>query len=105
MRKLFLLFYLSAISAAPFAAENYQSGKIKNLTAITSGIMIMLDTGLPSNCAGTPYGWMLIKQEHTALTSVVLAAWASGNKSGTVYTSGREGGVGFCLVSQFDPEN
>ncbi|KJY73828.1 hypothetical protein [Vibrio nigripulchritudo] len=105
MRKFFLLLCLSSISAASFSAANYQSGKIKNLTATTSGIMIMMDAGLPDNCAGTPYGWMLIKQEHTAMTSVVLAAWASGNKSGTVYTSGREGGVGYCLISQFDPVN
>ncbi|WP_283130807.1 hypothetical protein [Enterovibrio norvegicus] len=105
MRKLFLLLCLSAISMTSFAAADYQSGKIKNLTGVTSGIMIMMDSGLPDNCAGTPYGWMLIKQEHKALTSVILAAWASGNKSGTVYTSGREGGVGYCLVNQFDPAN
>ena len=48
---------------------------------------------------------MLVKQEHTALTSVVLAAWASGNKAGTVYTSGKENGTGYCLITQFDPSN
>ncbi|KAB0482191.1 hypothetical protein F7Q91_04180 [Vibrio chagasii] len=105
MKKLFLCFFIAVISIPSFANENYQNGKIKNLTVTTAGIMIMMDTGQPNNCAGTPYGWLLIKQEYTALTSVVLAAWASGNKSGTVYTSGREGGVGFCLVTQFDPNN
>ncbi|MBD1567700.1 hypothetical protein [Vibrio sp. S12_S33] len=105
MKKLFWCFLLSVISIGSFAAEHYQTGKIKNLTVTTAGIMIMMDTGQPDNCAGTPYGWLFIKQEHTALTSVILAAWASGNKSGTVYTTGREGGVGYCLVNQFDPAN
>lgn len=63
----------------------------------------MLDTSIPDNCSGTPYGWMLIKQDHTALTSMVLTAWASGKKKGTVYTSGRAAnGTGYCVVNQFD---
>ncbi|ELV8553685.1 hypothetical protein QNE49_001318 [Vibrio fluvialis] len=105
MRKLFWCLMLSLFSMGSFAADGYLNGKIINLTVTTSGIMIMMDAGIPSNCAGTPYGWMLIKQEHTALTSVVLATWASGNKSGTVYTSGREEDVGYCLIHQFDPTN
>ncbi|MEW4363837.1 hypothetical protein [Aliikangiella maris] len=64
-----------------------------------------MDTGLPDNCKDTPYGWMLIKQEHTAIISTVLAAWASDNKSGTAYTSGRSGGTGYCIVNQFNPVN
>ncbi|NOU49128.1 hypothetical protein HG263_00995 [Pseudoalteromonas sp. JBTF-M23] len=86
------------------AAENYQSGKIKNITATTDGLMVMMDTRLPSNCEGTPYGWMLIEQKNTTIISVVLAAWASQAKSGTIYTSGRPDG-GYCLVIQFDPAN
>ncbi|GAD77097.1 hypothetical protein [Vibrio azureus] len=65
----------------------------------------MLDSGVPDNCADSRYGWLLIKQEHTALTSVVLAAWASGNKAGTVYTTARQNGFAFCTVNQFDPVN
>jgi len=103
-RLIFLLLTL-AISSLGQSAEYYQTGKIKNLTAVTQGIMINMDTGQPDNCEGTPYGWLLIKQEHTAISSVVLASWASGNKSGTVYTSGRENGSGYCIVNQFDPAN
>ncbi|MDX1304561.1 hypothetical protein [Photobacterium sp.] len=103
--KNFTLLAVALMSYSVSAAPNYQSGSIENLTAVESGVMIMMDKGLPDNCEGSPYGWMLIKQEHTAITSVVLAAWASGKKSGTVYTSGRESGNGFCLVNQFDPAN
>ena len=65
----------------------------------------MLDTGVPENCEGTPYGWMLIKQEYTSMSSVVLAVWTANKKSGTVYTTSRHNGVGYCIVNQFDPAN
>lgn len=102
-----LVFVLVAlfVSVVGRAAENHQTGDIKNLTATEKGIMINFGTGSPDNCDGTPHGWLLIKQENTALTSVVLAVWVSGNKSGTVYTSGLENGSGFCIVNQFDPAN
>jgi hypothetical protein len=90
----------SAISAG-----HYQSGSIKNITATTAGLMVMMDTGMPSNCEGSPHGWMLIEQKNTTMISVVLAAWASQNRSGTIYTSGRSGGSRYCLVTQFDPAN
>ena len=105
MKKIIFGAVLSFIMTNCWAAANYQSGKIKNLTATTGGIMIMMDKGLPDNCAGTPYGWLLIKEENTALTSVVLAAWVSGKSTGTVYTSGRGNGTGYCIVNQFDPAN
>ena len=105
MKNVILGIFLLLLSLNAQSASYYQVGKIKNITAVTGGIMIMMDTGLPDNCAGTPFGWLLIKQEYAAITSVVLAAWASGNKSGVVYTSGRENGTGYCLVNQFDPEN
>ncbi|MDW6094812.1 hypothetical protein [Vibrio rhizosphaerae] len=105
MKKLIVGLLLSLTSVSVWSAEGYQSGSISNITATTNGIMIMMDKGLPGNCKGTPYGWMLIKQENTALTSMVLAAWTSGRKTGTVYTSGREGNQGYCLINQFDPAN
>lgn len=97
------LLFLAAINV--HSAENYQYGRIKDLTAVIGGVMIKLDADLPTVCEGTPYGWMLVKQEHTALVSVVLTAWASGNKSGTVYVSGLDSQSRYCLVNQFDPSN
>ena len=105
MKKIILGAFLSLVITNCFAAAHYQSGKIKNLTAVTNGIMIQMDTGLPDNCEGTPYNWLFIKQEYTALTSVVLAAWVSGKSTGTVYTTGRINGTGMCIVNQFDPAN
>jgi hypothetical protein len=103
MKNLIIVLFGLLVSLNAYAANSYQSGKIKNLTATTGGVMVMLDTGLPDNCEGSPYGWMLIKQSNTAITSVVLAAWVAGKTQGTFYTSGRPNGTGFCVVIQFDP--
>ena len=53
-----IIFVLGAfmLSFSTHAGSNYQSGKITNLTAVTGGLMIMMDKGLPDNCAGSPYG-------------------------------------------------
>jgi len=67
--------------------------------------MIKLSGSLPDNCVGTPYDWILIKQEDTALTSVVLALWVSKDTTGTFYTSARENGTGYCSLNQFDPKD
>lgn len=87
------------------AGANYQAGKIIDLTATSDGLMIKMDEGLPDNCEGTSHGWMLVKKEDTAIISVVLATWMAERAIGTVYTSGRENGAGYCRVNQFDPQN
>ncbi|WP_419227337.1 hypothetical protein [Alteromonas sp. OM2203] len=63
----------------------------------------MLDSGVPDNCAGVSNGWMLIKQQDVAITSLVLAVWTSEKKVVTVYTHARENNMGDCVISQFDP--
>lgn len=98
-----LYFVFIVFSGSSTSADYYQSGKITNLTAVNKGLMIMMDKGLPSKCEGAPYVWMLIKQEHTALTSLILTLWTTRKNQGTVYVSGRENGTGYCIVSQFDP--
>jgi len=102
MKKLIISVLFLVLSSTASANTNYKRGTISNLTSTTSGIMIMLDTGLPTFCEGTPYGWMFIKKEHTALISTVLAAWVSGKKTGTVYVFDRNG-TGYCEINQFDP--
>lgn len=96
---------LLAICCRGYAGPNYQFGKISDITVTAAGVMVKMDSGLPDNCAGTPFGWMLIEQKYTALTSVVLAAWAAQRMNGGVYTIGRPNGAGYCLIDQFDPAN
>jgi hypothetical protein len=83
-------------------AESYLSGEIVNITSVQEGLLIMLNTGVPTHCDGTPANWLLIKQEHSVMVSVTLAMWMADKKHVTVYTSGRPGG-GFCVVNQVDP--
>lgn len=104
-KTLFVMVLFGLASFITSAAGSYASGSISNLTVTRSGIMIQLTSNLPDNCDGTPYGWILVKQENTAITSVILALWVSKNTYGTFYTSGRENGTGYCLLNQYDPTN
>lgn len=93
---------LVLFSVSSYAADHYLSGNIINVTATASGLMIMLDTGIPTNCQGTPYNWMLIKEENKTMISTALAMWASGKKTATVYTAGMSHGS-YCEITQLDP--
>jgi hypothetical protein len=84
------------------AAAEYQSGRINNITTIAEGLMLTLDSGLPTNCTGTPYGWMLIPQANRVMVATVLALWLSGARDVTVYVNTYTGSS-YCIVNQVDP--
>jgi hypothetical protein len=83
------------------AGPNWISGNISNVTSTQEGLMIMLDTGLPDNCQGTPWGWLLIRQEHKTLIAVTLLAWTL-KIPVCVYTTGI-GSSGYGEIIQVDP--
>jgi len=85
-----------------FAATNHLQGNVVNITSGPAGLMLTLDSGVPSNCAGTPYGWMLIRAENKIMAAVVLTMYAYGKRGATVYTTAAAAG-GFCEINQFDP--
>ena len=64
--------------------------------------MIRLDAGVPTNCTGTPYGWMLIREGNKTMVAAALMAWHTGNRGVTVYTDAITPG-NFCHINQFDP--
>ncbi|WP_330961513.1 hypothetical protein [Photobacterium sp. 53610] len=107
MKKLMNITVVIAFALMTFfanAAGHYVSGKITNITAIEGALLIMMENGnIPDHCKGTPYNWLKIKQENTTIVSVVLAQWASNNRTATVYTSGIETTGGYCVVTQVDP--
>lgn len=82
-------------------ADHWLSGNINNITTMRGAMLIMLDTGVPDNCQGTPYGWMLIRQEDRVVVNMVMAMWASERRNATVYTVGMVDG--WCEVQQIDP--
>lgn len=90
------------MSAPSYAADHYLSGNIINITTTASGLMIMLDSGILTNCQGTPSNWMLIKEENKTMVSMALAMWGTGKKSIVVYTSPVKPGW-YCEVTQLDP--
>ena len=88
----------SALSAQ--AEATYLSGRITNVTTGASGLFIMLDSGVPTNCSGVSYGWMMIPEASKAMIAVVLITWQN-KGGGVVYTNALSGGN--CVINQFDP--
>jgi hypothetical protein len=101
-RYLFAACLLSLVGPS-FAADYYQYGRINNITTTTDGLMLTLDSGLPTRCTGTPYGWMLVPQASRTMVATVLALWLSGTREVTVYVNEYVAGNGYCTINQVDP--
>jgi hypothetical protein len=100
-----LLCMVGAITQAPAqTAQSYTSGHINNVTFAGDFVMIMVDAGLPGNCAGTSWGWMKIPPENKAMSAFVLGLWMRGDAAQTVVTVYTDGLVGgYCRITQIDP--
>lgn len=84
------------------AADGYLSGSVTNLTSFSGGLLVMLDNGVPGNCTGTPYNWMLVKAENKVMIATVLTMYSMGKKGATVYTHAYLPG-NYCEINQYDP--
>ena len=92
-----VLFSINAIAAV---GKGHVSGKITNITSISSGLLVRINANeVPEHCTSGRV-WMLIKQESTAMTSLTLTAWTL-KRGVTVYTSADNDG--YCQVIQVDP--
>jgi hypothetical protein len=97
---------IASVSSA-HAADTYNSGYISNITFSGDEVLIMLSTGVPTNCTGTPYGWMRIPSALKPMIAFVIGLWMRGDMSSTsvtVYTNGLDGS-GYCSIGQLDPAN
>lgn len=92
-----VLFSTCAIAAI---GKGHVSGKITNITSISSGLLVRINENeVPEHCTSGRV-WMQIKQENTAMTSLTLTAWTL-KRGVTVYTSADSSG--YCKVIQVDP--
>jgi hypothetical protein len=103
LRYLFSLLATSMLVASSAQADAV-TAHITRVSYITTGVLIMLDTGPPTNCSGTPSGWMMIAAPYTAMIAFVSGLWFRGDAAAkplVVYTSSIDG-TGFCQISQID---
>lgn len=99
---IFTLVLLASISSASYADEYHLNGNLDNITSSPDGLLIKLDSGVPTNCEGVDYNWMLVKEEHISMVSLVLTLYALEKTNITVYTKPlTEDGI--CEVTQVDP--
>ena len=95
---------LASIAGPCVAGPTWQTGHINNIAVAGDDIVLKLDSGLPDNCTGTAFGWMLIPSSAKATKALVLALWARGDMSSstvTIFTGGLVGS--YCQVDQIDP--
>jgi hypothetical protein len=92
---------LAAFAVPSHAEEAYLAGNVVDVTSASNGLYVRLSTGVPGNCTGVSYGWMLIPEANKSMIAVALLTWQ--NRGGaTVYTNPLSGGN--CTINQFDPE-
>jgi hypothetical protein len=94
---------LATLSATASAGPNYVSGHISNVVFNGDDVLIMVNAGLPDECAGAS-AWMRVPPEYKAMNAFVLGLWMRGDAaqvSVMVYTAGVVGG--YCRITQIDP--
>ena len=106
MARIALIAALLSIGGAAQAqtSTSYTSGHLSNVTFADDYVMIMIDAGLPGNCAGTSWGWMKIPSNSKAMAAFVIGLWMRGDAASTTITVYTDGLVdGYCRISQIDP--
>jgi hypothetical protein len=94
-----LVLIILAVTVPAFGGPNYIYGNIINYSSLQGGLLIMIDTGIPDNCSGTPYGWMIISQEDKAMLAVALMNISLDKMGVGVYSDGTWV-QGICRVTQ-----
>lgn len=89
---------------AAHAGPSYIGGAMSNVSSSAGGLLVMWSSGIPDNCAGTPYNWMIIPESNKTMIAVALTMWSTGRKGGTIYTS-QFTGNGYCVINQLDPDD
>lgn len=104
-RKLIGVMTLAA-SGAALAGPNYTYGKMTDMSAIAEGLLIRINAPVPDNCAGTPYGWMLIPATNKPIMAAAMMFWATGKRTAEIYTvpATTTGPNAFCTVTQLDTD-
>ena len=95
------------VARPALAFDNYQFGHISRVSFVPNAVLIMLDNGIPTNCTGTPAGWLMINASSAPIVAFVTGLWMRGDASQVqlaVYTSGIDS-TSFCQVSQIDTQS
>ena len=103
MKKLLFALCGLALASPASSGPSWMNGNITQISSVSNGLMIMLDSGVPDNCVGTPYGWMVIPDSAKSIVALTLVAKIYKSPV-TVYTTGRDA-TGYCIVNQVQPSS
>lgn len=97
-----LVLCLGLFASGSFAAigNGYVSGEITNITSVRAGLLVKIENGEVARTCQGGKSWMQVKQEDTAIISMLITSWTLKRKI-TVYTDPTN--TGYCQVNQIDP--
>lgn len=93
---------LALCSPASFATigNGHVTGEITNITSIRAGLLVQIENGEVARTCQSGNSWMQVKQEDTAIISMLITSWTLKRKI-TVYTDPTN--TSYCQVNQIDP--
>ncbi|MBF0298633.1 MAG: hypothetical protein HQK51_07935 [Oligoflexia bacterium] len=101
LAKIMVCLLLAVItSGVAFAEDFHLGGKVNRITSVENGLLVMLDSGVPTKCQGTPYGWILIPETNKTMVTLAILANQLNLKYVVIYTKGLVNGV--CTATQVD---
>ncbi|WP_151961310.1 ABC transporter ATP-binding protein [Acinetobacter bereziniae] len=102
MKKILLLAIL--LTQQVFAEETYVSGRISDITSITEGLLIRLETReVPRICENrNPWGYLIIPQARKTILATTLMNWGRNKQQVTLYVDENQGSASFCTIKQID---
>lgn len=98
-RILCVIVFCIGYSVAQGSTNSDTTGFISAQTSNAQGLLVQVSGGLPTNCTGTPYGWILIPEANKTMVSLTLTAIAQ-NRQVKVFTNGIPQGQTFCVAIQ-----
>lgn len=105
MKKIILLAIL--LTQQVFAAETYVSGRVSDITSITEGLLIRLETReVPRICENrNPWGYLIIPQARKTILATFLMNWARKKPHVTLYVDENQGSASYCTIKQIDHQS
>ena len=94
------------MASLPAQADATLTGYITRVSYVQDVVLIMLSSGVPSNCTGVSFNWLTVPAQNRAMQAFVTGLWMRGDAASkplAVYTSGLDS-AGSCLVNQIDTE-
>ena len=99
-----LLRFVPVVCVRTGSVQKNENAHIARVACVSTGVLIMIEGALPTNCAGTPCGWLMVGSSSTGMIAFITGLWMRGDASQmsvVVYAAGVDS-MTYCQVNQVD---